>query len=134
MARIEKRLSEAWKRKPILAGLFMVELEWTLREKPGEKYPPVTTRVSAAVVPDMDWRTNGVLFGVTFHRYTPKNPLEMRAVTNRTMGTTVEVPPPPSIDERKVNGRIHVQGDDLTAAMQEGRKRCEEIIQTGRPR
>lgn len=123
-----------WRPRPILAGLSMDEAEVALREKPGPSYPPVTTRATAAVVPDMDWRTNGVLWGVTFHRYVPRNPLEMRTKRNETMGTEVAVPPPPMIDERKVNGRIPVQGDGLAAAMEEGRKRCEETIAAGRPR
>lgn len=133
MPRIERRISEAWTTRPIIVGLPMHELEWTLREKPGAKHAPVTTRASASVVPDMDWRTNGVLWGVTFHRYSPKNPLEMRTVTNRTMGTTVEVPPPPGIPEQKISGRIR-DVSELAAAMAEGRKRCEETIEAGRPR
>lgn len=37
------------------------------------------------------------------------------------------------IEERKVNGRIRDVAD-LEAAISEGKKRCEEIIQKGRPR
>lgn len=122
-----------WTARPILAGLTAYEAEFQLREKPGSSFPPVTTRATAAVIPDMDWRTNGVLWGVTFHRYTPRKPLEMRSVRNATMGTEVLVPPPPIIEERKVNGRIR-DVQDLAAAVAEGRKRCEETITAGRPR
>lgn len=123
-----------WKPRSILAGLSMEEAEFALREKPGSSFPPVATRATAAVVPDMDWRTNGVLWGVTFHRYVPRNPLEMRTVRNQTTGADVEVPPPPSIPEQKVNGRIPVQDEDLAAAMEEGRRLCEETVAAGRPR
>lgn len=123
----------AWKPKPILAGLTAYEAEVALREKPGASYPPVGTKATAAVIPDMDWKANGVLYGVTFHRYVPRNPLEMRTKRNETMGTEVAIPPPPIIEERKVNGRIRDVAD-LEAAISEGKKRCEEIIQKGRPR
>lgn len=122
-----------WKRRPIIAGLFAELAEVALRERPGQKYPPVATRATAAVVPDFDWRTNGVLWGVTFHRYTPTKPLEMRVKRNETTGQDVEIPPPPAIDEKKLGGRLPVEGEDLAAAMREGKKRCEDAITAGRP-
>jgi hypothetical protein len=122
-----------WTARPILAGLTAYEAEFQLREKPGSSFPPVATKATAAVIPDMDWRANGVLWGVRFHRYVPQKPLEMRTKRNETMGTETLVPPPPIIEERKVNGRIR-DVQDLEAAIAEGRKLCEETIAKGRPR
>ena len=125
----------AWKRRPMLGGLAIEEAEISLREKPGQKYPPVTTRASAAVAPDMDWKTNGVLYGVTFHRYVPRNPLEMRTKRNETTGADMEIPPPPEIPERKISGRVYVRdGEALESAMKEARQICEEFLRAGRPR
>lgn len=122
----------AWKKTPIMAGLFMESAEWALREKPGTAEKPVSTAAAASVAPDMDWRSNGVLWGVVFRRYVPRNPLEMRTITNQTTGREMEVPPPSIIPERKLGGRVPVQGEDLAGAMKEAKQLCEETVKAGR--
>lgn len=122
----------AWKKHPIMAGLEMETAEWALREKPGPGEPPVATAAAASVAPDMDWRSNGVLWGVVFRRYVPRNPLEMRTIENQATGRTMEIAPPSIIPERKLGGRIPVQGDDLAGAMKEAKRLCEETVRAGR--
>lgn len=93
----EKTEHEVWRRQTS----NKIPVDETHREVGGH-------RVSGAVWPDFDWRTHGVLWGVMFHRYVPRNP---------TM--------------RRKNGKPdRLILEDL---MREGRKRCEEAIFTGRP-
>lgn len=124
-----------WKTFPILAGLERSEAVVQLHEKPGAGWPPVATKATASVAPDFDWRTNGVLWGVTFHRYTPKRPLEPREKRNETTGVVEKIPPPPIIPERKVGGRVPVQGEeipDLRGAILAARHLAELAIRAGR--
>lgn len=113
---------------PIPGG---IGTEYALREKPGAGHAPVTTRATAAII---SYGDGWMRWAVTFHAYTPKKPLEMRTKTNRTMGTEVEIPPPPSIPKRVVQGVIPYEENGVETARQEAKKRCEETVEKGRPR
>lgn len=117
----ERTEHEVWRRRSV-NGLPFDE---THREVGGH-------RVSGAVAPDFDWRADGVLWGVTFHRYTPRNPTIRRA--NGKM-------PPPLLPEVKIGGRLRPVPTDsgqpdalvLEDLMREGRIRCEQALASGRP-
>lgn len=104
--------------------------EWTLRERPGRAHSPVGTRATAAVVSFGDGL---VRWSVTFHRYVPRKPLEMRTRRNETTGADVDVPPPPIIPERVVSGRIAIEDGKLEAVMLEAQALCEQTVTAGRP-
>lgn len=117
----EKTEHELWRRQTVNG----VPTDETHREVGGH-------RVSGAVMPDFDWRTHGVLWGVTFHRYVPRNPTMRRA--NGKM-------PPPILPELKIGGRVRPPAETsdpdeivLMDLMTEGRKHCEQTIFTGRPK
>lgn len=125
-----------WKKSPIMGGLYLLEAEFYLTEVPARGHHSVTTRAHATVAPDFDWRTNGVLWGVVFRRYVPKDPLMPREIRNRTTGEIESKPPPPIIPERNVGGRVQVSGADdaaLWGAIEEAKYRCDQTVKGGRP-
>ena len=121
-----KDASGAQRWKPIPGG---IGTEFALRERPGQKYPPVTTRATAAVI---SYGDGWIRWAVTFHPYKPRNPLEMRTKRNETYGRDEEIPPPPSIDRKDVTGRIKIGEAGAEAARQEAKELCEETVRAGR--